>query len=80
MRRAVFFRVAVAVAAAAAMLPVRAGAATPHVLQADLNGDINNITDAYISNEVSLAESEHADALLVVIKRLVESLRRWTTS
>src|SRR5207302_8931528 len=44
-----------------------AGAAAPHILQADLNGDINNITDAYISNEVSRAESEHADALLVVI-------------
>jgi len=67
MRRWGWFRLAVALAAAAAMLPVHAGAAAPHVLQADLNGDINNITDAYISNEVSLAESEHADALLVVI-------------
>ena len=61
------FRLTVAVAAAAAMLPVHAGAATPHILQADLTGDINNITDAYISNEVSRAESEHADALLVVL-------------
>ena len=61
------FRLTVAVAAAAAVLPVHAGAATPHILQADLTGDINNITDAYISNEVSRAESEHADALLVVL-------------
>jgi membrane-bound serine protease (ClpP class) len=67
MGRAGWFRVAVALAAAAAMLPVRAGAATPHVLQADLNGDINTITAAYIANEVSRAESEHADALLVVL-------------
>ena len=67
MRRTTFFRVAVAAAAAAVMLPVHAGAAAPHILQADLNGDINNITDAYIANEVSRAESEHADALLVVI-------------
>ena len=67
MRRSGLFRLTVALAAAAAMLPVHAGAATPHILQADLNGDINNITDAYISNEVARAEAEHADALLVVI-------------
>src|SRR5579859_5960725 len=67
MRRSGLFRLAVALAAAAAMLPAHAGAAAPHVLQADLTGDINNITDAYISSQVSLAESEHADALLVVI-------------
>ena len=58
---------ALAVASVAAVLPLRAAAATPHVLQADLTGDINNITDAYISSEVSRAESAHADALLVVI-------------
>jgi membrane-bound serine protease (ClpP class) len=67
MRRSGVLRLTVALAAAAAMLPVHAGAATPHILQADLNGDINNITDAYISNEVARAASEHADALLVVI-------------
>src|SRR5258708_23798369 len=67
MGRSGLFRLAVAVGAAAAMLPAHAGAAAPHIVQADLNGDINNITDAYISNEVSLAESEHAGALLVVI-------------
>ena len=60
-------RMAAAMAAAFALLPVRAGAATPHVLQADLDGDINNITDAYIASEVSMAESEHADALLVIL-------------
>ena len=49
------------------MLPVRAGAATPHILQADLNGDINNVTDAYMASEVATAESDHADALLVVL-------------
>ena len=67
MRRSGLFRLAVALAAAAAMLPVHASAAAPHIVQADLNGDINNITDAYISSEVALAESEHANALLVVI-------------
>jgi membrane-bound serine protease (ClpP class) len=67
MRRSGLFRLAVALGAAAAMLPVHAGAATPHVLQADLTGDINNITAAYISSEVSRAEAEHADALLVVL-------------
>src|SRR5438045_4425635 len=56
-----------AAAALFALGPVHAGAAQPHVLQADLNGDINNITDAYMSSEVSRAESEHADALLVVL-------------
>jgi membrane-bound serine protease (ClpP class) len=67
MRRSGLFRLTVGLAAAAAMLPVHGGAAAPHIVQADLNGDINNITDAYISSEVALAESEHADALLVVI-------------
>ena len=37
------------------------------VLQADLNGEINNVTSAYISTAVSTAESENANALLVVI-------------
>src|SRR5579859_3379091 len=67
MRRSGLFRLAVAFAAAAAMLPVHADAAAPHILQADLTGDINNITDAYIANAVSAAESAHADALLVVL-------------
>jgi membrane-bound serine protease (ClpP class) len=67
MCRSGLFRLAVALAAAAAMLPVHAGAATSHILQADLTGDINNITAAYITSEVSSAEAEHADALLVVL-------------
>jgi membrane-bound serine protease (ClpP class) len=67
MRGSGLFRVAAVAAAVAAMLPLRAGAASPHIIQADLTGDINNITDAYIANEVSIAESQHADALLVVI-------------
>src|SRR3989442_9757585 len=56
-----------AVALAIALLPAQAGAAAPHVEQADLNGDINNIMAAYISASVSRAEADHADALLVVI-------------
>jgi len=54
-------------AAVLGLSPLQAGAAQPHVLQADLNGDINNITEAYVSSEVSRAESEHADAFLLVL-------------
>ncbi|HKW70068.1 MAG TPA: nodulation protein NfeD [Candidatus Dormibacteraeota bacterium] len=57
----------VAFALAAAMLPLNARAASPHVEQADLNGDINNIMSAYIQNAVNRAESDRADVLLVVI-------------
>jgi membrane-bound serine protease (ClpP class) len=54
--------------AIAAFLPAQATAATtPRVEQADLNGDINTIMAAYISASVSRAESDHADALLLVI-------------
>ena len=53
--------------AIAALLPAPAAAATPRIEQADLNGDINTIMAAYISASVSRAESDHADALLVVI-------------
>jgi membrane-bound serine protease (ClpP class) len=60
-------RVAMAVAGAAVLLPLHAHAAVPHIVQADLNGDINNVTDAYISTEVSRANAENADALLVVL-------------
>ena len=56
-----------AVAAAALLVPANVAASAPHVEQADLNGDINNIMSAYIQNSVSRAESDHADALLVVI-------------
>jgi len=54
-------------AAAAIVLPLNASAAAPHVEQADLNGDINNIMSAYIQTSVNRAEADHADALLVVI-------------
>jgi membrane-bound serine protease (ClpP class) len=54
-------------ALAAAAVPLNAGAATPHVERADLDGDINNIMSAYIQTAVSRAENDHADALLVVI-------------
>src|SRR6201997_4347824 len=54
-------------AAAAVFVPVNASAAAPHVEQADLNGDINNIMSAYIQTSVSRAEADHADALLVVM-------------
>src|SRR4030088_2862772 len=53
--------------ALAAMLPVHASAAPPHVDRADLTGDINTIMAAYIGNAVSRAEGDRADALLVVI-------------
>src|SRR5579864_8969979 len=60
-----------AVAASGAVggaLPLGAVAAgTPHVEQADLNGDINNIMSGYIQTAVSRAEADHADALLVVM-------------
>jgi membrane-bound serine protease (ClpP class) len=60
-------RVAAVSFAAAALIPLNASAATPHVERADLNGDINNIMSAYISNAVTRAEGDRADALLVVI-------------
>jgi membrane-bound serine protease (ClpP class) len=53
--------------AAAALFPLTASAAAPHVERADLVGDINTIMSAYMQNAVSRAEADHADALLVVI-------------
>src|SRR6266851_644224 len=54
--------------AISAFLPAPAASASvPRVEQADLNGDINTIMAAYMSASVSRAESDHADALLVVI-------------
>jgi len=52
---------------AAVLLPLNAAASTPHVEQADLNGDINNIMSAYIQSAVTRAENDQADALLVVM-------------
>jgi membrane-bound serine protease (ClpP class) len=53
--------------AIAALLPAHAAATGPHVERADLTGDINTIMAAYIQTSVSRAESDRADALLVVI-------------
>ncbi len=54
-------------AATAALLPMQAAAASPHIEQADLNGDINNIMSAYIQSAVNRAEADRADALLIVM-------------
>jgi len=54
-------------AAGLALAPAAAIAASPHVEQADLNGDINNVMSAYIQNAVTRAESDNASALLVVM-------------
>jgi membrane-bound serine protease (ClpP class) len=53
--------------AAAVLLPLNATAATPHIEQADLTGDINTITASYIETAVNRAEADHADVLLVVL-------------
>src|ERR1700674_817642 len=52
---------------AALLLPLHASAATPHVEQADLTGDINTIMAAYISSAVARAEADRADALMIVM-------------
>ena len=68
MRILALLRVAwIAVAIAAAALPLNAGAATPRVERADLVGDINNIMSAYMQTAVERAQNDHADALLVVM-------------
>ena len=50
-----------------AVQAVHAAAATPRVDRADLTGDINTITAAYIQNAVSRADSDRVDALLIVV-------------
>ena len=60
-------RLVLAGAAVLALMPLRVGADQPRVVEADLNGDINNITAGYIASEVSRAESENAAAFLVVL-------------
>jgi len=59
--------VSLMVGGAAVLLPLNAAAATPHIEQADLTGDINTIMASYIETAVHRAESDHADALLVVL-------------
>src|ERR1700674_3007234 len=60
-------RVGMLALGAALLLPLHASAATPHVEQVDLTGDINSIMAAYISSAVTRAESDRADALMVVM-------------
>jgi membrane-bound serine protease (ClpP class) len=60
-------RAGLAAFALAFLLPVQASAGSPHVEQADLVGDINTIMAAYISNAVARAETDKADALLIVM-------------
>jgi len=67
MARAGIFRLAFAIAVIAALMPLQAAAVAPHVVQADLTGDINDISEAYVSSVVSRADAEHASALLVVL-------------
>jgi membrane-bound serine protease (ClpP class) len=68
MRALVALRLAwLILAAAAVLLPLNASAASPHIEEVDLNGDINNIMSAYIESGVRRAESDRADALLVVM-------------
>jgi membrane-bound serine protease (ClpP class) len=64
-RRAI--RVGLAILVLAFLLPLRATASTPHVEQADLTGDINTIMASYISSAVGRAETDRADALLIVM-------------
>jgi membrane-bound serine protease (ClpP class) len=67
MRKRALLRLAGALFAMAALLPLGVSAATPRVERADLTGDINTIMASYIENAVSRAEGDHADALLVVM-------------
>ena len=60
-------RIALAFAAVMALLPRPSLAAAPQVLRADLDGDINNITAAYVASEVSRAESDGSSAFLLVL-------------
>ena len=60
-------RIALAFAAVVALLPRPSLAAAPQVLRADLDGDINNITAAYVASEVSRAGSDGSSAFLLVL-------------
>ena len=67
MRARSALRLVGALFALAALSPLAASAATPHVEQADLTGDINTITANYMQNAVGRAEADHASALLVIL-------------
>jgi len=58
---------AAAVIALAAHASSGASAASPAVVQATLDGEINSATATYIAQSVQRAESEHAQALLVIM-------------
>ena len=63
----ILFTAAAFFAAGAALPAETAASGAPHVEQADLNGDINNIMSAYIQTAVTRAQQDRADALLVII-------------
>ena len=67
MRAGRALRVGIVAFGVALMVPLHAVAATPHVERADLVGDINNIMAAYITGAVDRAQTDHADALLIVM-------------
>ncbi len=50
-----------------ALNPQGAGAASPTVVEAAIEGDINSVTAAYVSQAVDRAESRHAAALVLVM-------------
>ena len=58
---------AAAAIAAAGLASSGAFAASPLVLRASLDADINPVTASYVSDAVSRAEAEHAAALLLVL-------------
>jgi len=67
MRAGRALRVGILAFGVALLVPLHAAAATPHVERVDLVGDINNIMAAYITGAVGRAETDHADALLIVM-------------
>jgi membrane-bound serine protease (ClpP class) len=67
MRAGRALRVGIVAFGVALLIPLHATAATPHVERADLVGDINNIMAAYITGAVDRAQTDHADALLIVM-------------
>ena len=67
MRAGRALRVGIVAFGVALLVPLHTAAATPHVERADLVGDINNIMAAYITGAVDRAQTDHADALLIVM-------------
>ena len=67
MRAGWALRVGIVAFGVALLVPLHAAAATPHVERADLVGDINNIMAAYITGAVDRAQTDRADALLIVM-------------